>query len=89
MSDDDHEALLRVLLKVQGLTAVSSYRQANGQQNELYLDMLAGWPMHTKVTQTQKGKREECVWLNPALAEALAETEAKKREAYPLLQFVG
>lgn len=92
MSDSEHEALLRVLLEVKGLTAISSYRQANGQHNELYLDMLTGWPMHSKVTQTQKGKREECLWLNPALADALAEVQAKQREqvkaSYPLFQLI-
>lgn len=59
MSDEDHEELLKVLLKHKGYVVLSGYA------TDLYNDMLKGWNRYetTSYTQTQT-KRREVIWLN-------------------------
>ena len=58
-SGEEHEELLKVLLKHQGPVVLSGY------DNELYREMLKGWHVESYANYTQAGsKREECLWMN-------------------------
>ena len=80
-----HEQLLSMLLKAQGMVAVSSYEKSflTNRWNELYLDMLGHW-FRTKLpcvshaarwstTSERERYREEVLWLNPQARLMLAE----------------
>ena len=59
MSDEDHEELLKVLLKHKEYVVLSGY------DTDLYNDMLKGWNRYetTSYTQSQTMK-QEVIWLN-------------------------
>lgn len=63
MTNEEHEALLDVLLGLRGMVMVCGYR------HDLYMDKLAGWELHTTQARAAAGRgtvlREEHVWLNP------------------------
>lgn len=66
MSDADHEAFLRACCAHQGMILISGY------DCELYRNILAGWMIDRVHTTAERGaKREECLWINPAAADAL------------------
>lgn len=69
MSEDDHTALLDVLLDLEGAVVVSGYPSA------LYNDRLAGWARHETAARISAGRgtgvRTECLWLNPAAVAGL------------------
>ena len=71
MSDTDHEALLAVLLALDGMVVLSGYDSA------MYNDALAGWQRHATRARISAGRgagiRTECVWLNPACAQRQAQ----------------
>lgn len=59
MDNNDHEALLDVLLKHKGYVMISGY------DTELYNSMLAGWNKYKKIAYSQTGSRkQEIVWMN-------------------------
>lgn len=59
MGDDEHEALLNLLLKHKGPVIVSCYR------NQLYDDILKSWHVYEKAAQDAAGKkRTEAIWTN-------------------------
>ena len=60
----DHETLLNVLLKLEGMVAISGYK------TELYRDMLEanGWRRIDYIAFADGAKKTtECLWLNPHL----------------------
>jgi DNA adenine methylase len=64
MDEEDHVALLSLLLKMQGMVVLSGY------DNEIYNDMLGGWRKETYPTHDgENNPKTEVVWLNPATAE--------------------
>ena len=68
MTDADHEKLLQVLLKHEGMVLLSGY------DNDLYNDILRGWRKESSVTTAECGvSRTECLWLNPAIDESLSQ----------------
>jgi DNA adenine methylase len=59
LSDEQHIALLDLLLSLSGMVMVSGY------DNELYNTKLAGWKKVTKLTHTMHAQvRTECLWMN-------------------------
>ena len=59
MDDNDHEALLDVLLKHKGYVVISGY------DTELYNSMLAGWNKYEKTSYSQVcSRKQEVVWMN-------------------------
>jgi DNA adenine methylase len=69
LTDSDHEALLALLLGLQGMVVLCGY------QSDLYHRALASWEQHTTPARISGGRgttlREEVVWLNPACSSAL------------------
>lgn len=69
MSDEDHQALLTVLLDLDGFVVLSGY------PSDLYDQALAGWEQHSTGSRISAGRggavRMECVWLNPVCSAAL------------------
>jgi len=69
MTDADHQALLKVLLELEGMVVVSGY------DSELYNDMLAGWETFQTKSRISAGRgtalRTEVAWINPACSDAL------------------
>ena len=64
MSREDHEALLDLLLRTEGMVALSGYT------SPLYDAALRGWAKHTKsVTTNGQGSAVEALWLSPQLVE--------------------
>ena len=61
----DHENLLACLVKLPCKVMISGYT------SPLYEATLASWSKHTFNTQTQAGRREECVWFNYPLPRVL------------------
>ncbi|MGC0155542.1 DNA adenine methylase [Chromobacterium vaccinii] len=76
MSNDDHHALLDVLLGLEGYVVLSGY------PSDLYEHALAGWERHTTGSRISAGRgtavRTECVWLNPACSTALHQNDLFK-----------
>lgn len=70
MTDADHQALLQVLLELEGMVVVSGY------DSELYNDMLAGWETFQTKSRISAGRgtalRTEVVWINEACSQALS-----------------
>lgn len=68
MSDEQHIELLETLVELRGLVLVSGY------PNELYSSVLTGWTVASTTAQISAGRgtgiRTECLWLNPACAQA-------------------
>ncbi|MBV4507731.1 DNA adenine methylase [Pseudomonas sp. BW13M1] len=64
MDDRQHADLLKSLLELEGMVALSGY------PSELYDDTLTGWTRHTTSARISAGRgtacRTECLWLNPA-----------------------
>ena len=59
MKDDEHEELLKILLKHPGKVLISGY------DNDIYNDLLSGWEKISKVTLAEGGaKRKETLWMN-------------------------
>lgn len=59
MDDDDHETLLKMIVKHPGKVLISGY------ENDMYNEYLAGWKKVSKSTQAEAGiKRVETLWLN-------------------------
>lgn len=58
MTDEQHIELLQTLKKHKGKVLVSGY------DNDMYNNVLNGWHKETIVTHSERGKREECLWLN-------------------------
>lgn len=79
MSNDDHRALLDVLLGLEGYVVLSGY------PSDLYEQALAGWEQHTTGSRISAGRgtavRTECVWLNPACSAALHQNDLFKEIA--------
>lgn len=75
MSDAEHEALLQLLIDMEGFVIVSGY------MSELYHQRLtaAGWQLSTKEARISAhrgtSKRIECLWMNPQCA--LAQNQAR------------
>lgn len=69
MTDADHQALLQVLLELEGMVVVSGY------DSELYNDMLAGWETFQTKSRISARRgtalRTEVVWINQACSDAL------------------
>lgn len=69
MTDADHQALLKVLLDLEGMVVVSGYN------SELYNDMLSGWETFQTKSRISAGRgtalRTEVVWINAACSEAI------------------
>lgn len=57
-TDDQHRALLTVLVSLPCLVMVSGYRST------MYMTMLQGWHRVEFTTGSRQGKVTECVWLN-------------------------
>jgi DNA adenine methylase len=70
MSEEDHIALLDVLLDLEGAVVVSGYPSA------LYDQRLAGWAKHETAARISAGRgtafRTECLWLNGVAVAGLA-----------------
>jgi DNA adenine methylase len=67
MDTADHEALLALLLKCQGMVVLSGYA------SPLYCDVLTGWRLLKKKTLADAARpRTECLWINPQACAALA-----------------
>jgi DNA adenine methylase len=70
MTDSDHEALLNVLIKLEGHVVLSGY------ETDLYNDTLSGWKKQTKPSRISSGRgtaiKTECLWikLNSSIVEA-------------------
>ena len=61
LTDAEHERLLRVLLGLPAMVAISGY------MSELYADMLAGWRLYQFEAMTRAGRpATECLWMNYA-----------------------
>lgn len=59
MDDNDHEKLLRLLLRHKGPVLISGY------DTELYKDMLTGWTRHEATAYSQVcSKKKEVLWMN-------------------------
>ena len=59
MDDEDHEALLDILLKHKGYVVISGY------ETELYNSMLAGWNRYEMTAYSQTcSKKREILWMN-------------------------
>lgn len=74
MTDADHAELLDVVLELEGFVVLSGYA------SPLYETRLAHWQKSTTSARISAGRgtglRTECVWINPACADALvAETD--------------
>ncbi|MEW5890675.1 MAG: DNA adenine methylase [Pseudomonadota bacterium] len=65
MREQDHEALLELLVGIKGLTIISGYR------SDLYDRRLGGWRRIDFPATAHGGlKRTECVWLSPNCEES-------------------
>jgi DNA adenine methylase len=66
LDDADHGRLIEALIDLRGFVALSGYRSAD------YDRLLAGW-RRVEASALADGARSrvECLWLNPALVEAL------------------
>lgn len=61
MTDEDHVALLELLVELRGMIVLSGYR------SDLYDEALAGWRRLERETFADGARpRIECLWLNPA-----------------------
>ncbi|MFP7756251.1 DNA adenine methylase [Thermodesulfobacteriota bacterium B35] len=59
MTDDDHEKLLNVLRKIQGMVVISGY------DNDMYNSILHGWVKQERFALADGGKkRTEVLWMN-------------------------
>lgn len=69
MTDTDHQALLQVLLELEGMVVLSGY------DSEIYNQMLEGWERFETKARISAGRgtalRNEIVWINPACSRAL------------------
>lgn len=66
MSVEEHEDLLKALVKHEGMVVLSGY------SNDLYEDYLKGWRIITKATTAERGvKRVETLWINQRAKEEL------------------
>ncbi|MFT9078642.1 hypothetical protein [Ethanoligenens sp.] len=66
MTDANYESFLRTCFAHQEMILISGY------DCDLYRDVLAGWKIDQVHTTAECGaKREECLWINPAAADAL------------------
>lgn len=57
-SDDDHRALLELVIRLPCSIAISGYASA------LYSDALSEWRVYTFDAMTRRGKATEYVWMN-------------------------
>lgn len=64
MDDAQHQDLLKSLLELEGMVAVSGY------PSDLYDDILTGWTRHATSARISAGRgttcRTECLWLSPS-----------------------
>jgi len=69
LTDEDHAELLQQLRTVKGMVVLSGYPSG------LYKDALQDWAMTTTEARISSARgtaiRTECIWLNPACADAL------------------
>lgn len=76
MTIEDHEQLLSAMQQLQGMVIISGY------DSEMYNDMLPGWRVEKTQARMSAGRgtglRTECLWINPAAAEALAKQNKEK-----------
>jgi DNA adenine methylase len=70
-TEAEHAELLEQLNGLQAMVALSGYR------SKLYDDQLAGWERHEVDAKSQKGRRRECLWLNPAAVERRLDSSAQ------------
>lgn len=77
MSNEDHMELLEELQKLKGYVVLSGY------DSPLYDSQLSGWmkqTTHSRIAAHRGTKlRTECVWINPACADALGAQEKQAR----------
>ena len=67
MTDEGHAVLLQAVLELDGMVLLSGY------SHPLYEHFLAGWRQVQRDVQVVSNQtRTECLWINPAAAEALA-----------------
>lgn len=60
MTDEQHEELLKRLLKIEGMAIISSYR------NDMYYDYLREWRFTSIKARAQgNAEKEECLWISP------------------------
>lgn len=80
LETDDHIRLLEILLRLEGMVALSGYF------SEMYQDTLKGWECVTKKAYAYGGRdRLEHLWLNPALCEARKRAAMNKDPACPTM----
>lgn len=76
MTIDDHETLLEFIKTLKGYVVISGY------ESDLYSSILTGWSVKSKSSRasgnTGSKMRTECLWINPAAAEALAKQKKEK-----------
>jgi DNA adenine methylase len=76
MDDDQHQEMLALLQGLHGFVVLSGY------DSDLYNDTLAGWEKRTTDSRIAANRgtklRKECVWINPACAEALADERTQR-----------
>jgi DNA adenine methylase len=66
MTEDDHRELLATCCESEAMIAISAYPDA------LYDELLPGWTCRQVAARAHRNSpRVECIWLNPALFEAL------------------
>ena len=69
MTDEEHVKLLDTLKVLSGFVVLSGY------ENEIYNDHLTEWTQYQTIARIAAHRgtaiRKECVWLNPACADAL------------------
>ena len=79
MDDVEHRDLLRSLLELEGMVALSGY------PSDLYMDMLSGWTHYTTSARISAGRgtasRTECIWLNPACVDRVQPNRPGSRRA--------
>ncbi len=68
MSEKEHEALLKALVRHSGMVLLSGY------DCPLYRDLLHGWEVKAIITRAERAAtRTECLWINPLAAERNAQ----------------
>lgn len=76
MDDDQHVGLLDFVQTLQGFVVLCGY------PSDLYDSTLVGWDRYSTSARISSGRgtalREECIWINPACAEALRATSAQR-----------
>lgn len=71
MDDTEHQALLSILLELDGMVVLSGY------PSKLYGAMLPNWSCYSTSARISAGRgtanRTECIWLNPACVDRVSQ----------------